>query len=241
MNGCRILSTQKATKQRAKPLGNGSAAKRARFNGNPKFRAPGRPKTKSKSIQNGNTSQTNETDEESLRLAFNSMLPADIVQNGGHDDDKTNGTPNGSPSIKQKVKYIPPNQFVHIKPPPLNTQKIYVKQQNGNQSYTLGVKNIGTTDAPLIHNKLITVKNKEQINPSPNKTDEEISITEDTTINDIDIFDIPILFADKDGNIIDDNQTSNETPKTSVPQTPSAINSIEIISEEIVNGTIIGE
>lgn len=247
MNGCR-----KTIKQRLPPLENGTPAKRVRLNGKPL----GRPPTKNRIVQNGNASQTHEMDDESLRMAFKSVLPADIVQNdddteGNSINETTNGStePNGSPSIKQKVKYIPPNRFLHIKPPPPNTQKIYVKQQNGNQSYTLGVKNIGTTDVPLIHNsKPITVNNKEQTSSSPSspakKTEngEENATTEATLINDIDIFDIPILLADKDGNIIDDNQS--ETPKTSTqtaPAPPSTINSIDIICEEIVNDTIIGE
>ncbi|XP_055314326.1 uncharacterized protein LOC129575237 isoform X2 [Sitodiplosis mosellana] len=249
LNGCR-----KVTKQRATHLEHGPTAKRARLNGNQRAKLLGRPpiiKTKN-GIQNGN-SQTNETDDdESLQLAFKSVLPTDIVQNDDVVEDKSNGThdvrttPNGSPSIKQKVKYIPPNQFLHIKPPPLNTQKIYVKQQNGNQSYTLGVKNIGTTDVsptPVVHNKLVSPKNKEQTtslaSSSPQKkTNVEYSNGQDRSIKDIDIFDIPILFADKDGNIIDENHTGNsDTPKTST----TTINSIDVISEEIVNDTIIDE
>lgn len=46
-------------------------------------------------------------------------------------------------------------------------------------------------------------------------------------------------FADNDGNIIDENHTSSQTPKTFTPA--QSINSIDIISEEIVNDTIIGE
>lgn len=183
----------------------------------------------------------------------------DIVQNGDAIEVKANETfnggtaLNGSPSIKQKVKYIPPNQFLHIKPPPLNTQKIYVKQQNGNQSYTLGVKNIATTidvtQPTVVPNTLTTAKNMDQssavsASSSPNKTTVENSSaqnqTQNTAIDDINIFDIPILFADKDGNIIDDNPTSsNEIPKT--PETADTINSIDVISEEIVNDTIIGK
>lgn len=227
MNGCR-----KAAKQRASPLENGTSTKRPRLNG----KALGRPP---KNVQNGNASQTNELLDESMQLTVKSVLsPSDIVQNGVNKEEKSNGTPNGSPSIKQKVKYIPQNQFLHIKPPPKDTQKIYVKQQNGNQSYTLGVKNIDTNEVPLLHNKHFTVKNREQT-PSPIEINEEIPKIDNTSINDIDIFDIPILFADNDDNIIDENHTPSQTPKTST--STKSINSIDIISEEIVNDTIIGE
>lgn len=227
-----INGYRKTTKQRASPLENGTSAKRSRLNG----KALGRPPmTKIKSVQNGNASQTNGILDESMQLTVKSVLsPSDIVRNGVNKEEKSNGIPNDSPSIKQKVKYIPQNQFLHIKPPPKDTQKIYVKQQNGNQSYTLGVKNIGKNEVPLLHNTNFTVKNREQT-PSPIKINEEIPQIDNTSINDIDIFDIPILFADNDGNIIDEKQT----PKTSTPA--QSINSIDIISEEIVNDTVIGE
>lgn len=230
MNGCR-----KATKQRASPFENGTSAKRTKLNGKPLGRPP---MAKIKNLQNGNASQINEMLDESMQLDQKSVIPStDIVQNGVELEEKSNGIANGSPSIKQKVKYIPQNQFLHIKPPPKDTQKIYVKQQNGiNQSYTLGVKNIGTSEVPLLHNKLINVKNNEKI-PSPNKINEEIPKIHNTSINSIDIFDIPILFADNDGNIIDENHS--QTPKTST--SAQSINSIDIISEEIVNDAIIGE
>lgn len=257
LNGCR-----KVTKQRhVTPLENGSTAKRARMNGNQRAKPLGRPpRNKAKNLlQNGNTSQSNEMDDASMQSTLKSVLPTDIVQNGDAIELKSNETfnggamLNGSSSIKQKVKYIPPNQFLHIKPPPLNTQKIYVKQQNGNKSYTLGVKNIATTIDVKQPNILINAKNIDQTassavstSSSPNKTNVEYSNAQNqnhaqnTAIDDINFFDIPILFADKDGNIIDDNQTSsNEISKTSA--TAQTINTIDVISKEIVNDTIIGK
>lgn len=75
-----------------------------------------------------------------------------------------------SPSIRQKVKLIPSNQFLHLKPPPVNIQKIYKTQDaGGSHSYTLGVNNIGTTDIGLGHTKLITVSNGHNPSQAPRK------------------------------------------------------------------------
>lgn len=197
-------------------------------------------------------------DDAALQLAFETVLPPDVLTD---DDDELNGktneshivasyTPHASPSIKQKVKYIPPNQFVHLKPPPINTQKIYVKQQNGNQKYTLGVNNIGSGNVPVIHNKLITVKNKEPSNHiQVVPIDEDIPLTPNPNdeLDKIDIFDIPILFADNDGNIMDDDQQCNEASKTTEesqaplqPPPPSkSLNTIEILSDTIIKGPTI--
>lgn len=149
---------------------------------------------------------------------------------------------NTSPSIKQKVKFIPQNHFVHIKPPPVNTQKIYKTHNAGSQSYTLGVNNISSTDIPLSHSKLIAVTNNNSINEtrptSKNvtiiKTPTKTSATADhdnmyatepiesassdlnatASLNDINILEIPILFADNDGNLLNDNPDAAESIET---------------------------
>lgn len=268
MNGCR-----KATKHRgSQPLENGHPPKRARLNGKQKTKANGQTQKRNVSlgrkrkIPNGLPKVSTEMDDTALQMAFESVLPPDCVldQNGTKTIEAPNGgstlaTPNVSPSIKQKVKFIPQNQFVHIKPPPINTQKIYVKQQNGNQSYTLGVKNIGSNNIPVVHNsKLITTEN----NLSANELDVSISEDEDSTGNaiemetsmgNIDIFDIPILFAD-DGNAIEEKQSITESPKiTEAPQPqqeqqpqpqppkPTKSSQIQILSDTIIKGPTNGK
>lgn len=261
MNGYR-----KAIKHRAQALENGHTAKKARLNGKPKIKANGTTRNvtlaKLRKMQDGIAKQTIEMDDAALKLAFESVLPADMLQNGSDMADEinvTSSTPNVSPSIKQKVKYIPPDQFVHIKPPPINTQKIYVKQQNGNsQSYTLGVKNIGSSNIPVINNKLITVQKDltNQINVSMNEEDTIESATEENNtsmgnINMQDIFDIPILFAD-DGNVAaDESKSSIESPKITTHQETSqppkssrstkSANTIEILSDTIIKGPANGK
>lgn len=216
-------------------------------------------------IQNGIAKPTNEMDDAALQLAFESVLPQDVLENGNKSTDKptetspvkqnalNNSTSQISPNIRQKVKFIPANRFVHIKPPPINTQKLYVKQQNGNgnQSYTLGVKNINTTDIPVIHNKLISVKNKAQPDRveienefAGSKTNGKCSIKNasetDLSLQNIDIFDIPILLADNDGNILENQNGDHAEGALSSEAPPQrSLNSIDIISEEIITDTII--
>lgn len=190
-------------------------------------------------------------DEKSLQLAFENVLPSDSLLNGDKWNQNTADSKfvlNGSTSIRQKVKYIPADKFVHIKPPPINTQKIYVKQQNGNQFYTLGVKNISTFDIPPAQNKLMAVTNEKEceelevadrIYDSTSASDET---EQDSNADDINIFDIPILLADNDGNILE-NLNNNESVKRPEPdaEIQNRSKGIEILSEEIINGTIIGE
>lgn len=241
MNGQR-----KATKQRAAQLENRLPVKRRRLNGTQKYRTlngQGRLKNSSKNheLRNGFNN-----DDESLHLAFENGL-----QNGGKGNgiscENNNIVLNGhSPSIRQKVKYIPANQFVHIKPPPINTQKIYVKQQNGHQSYTLGVKSISSTLDIPVKDEFDEASAMNEMNGS------------EANMDDINIFDIPILFADSDGNILE-NQNGTETPKTTSSEFESELESeveadmeplstsripskkIEILSEEIISGSIIGK
>lgn len=220
LNGCR-----KAMKKRAQPLENGSTTKRYRLNGATKL-------------------NSNAQLESVAKLKCDKTVSNDIIQNGYEEISNVSCILQGrAQSIKQKVKYIPQNQFVHIKPPPINTQKIYVKQQNGNQSYTLGVKNIGKIEATQCN--LPTMKNKNQYDTQfaiPKNTTETNLTTNpneaDTAFKNIDIFDIPILFADNDGNTIDDNQTNNQVQKTIETNDTNDINSIDVVSEEIVDDAI---
>lgn len=89
-----------------------------------------------------------------------------VIQNGrSHAMD----TPTGpSSTIRQKVKLFPSSQFLHLKPPPVNIQKIYKAQDaNGTQSYRLGVNNISSTDIGMGHTKLITLTNDRTVQKSP--------------------------------------------------------------------------
>lgn len=219
----------------------------------------------------------NDSDDSMVQIDFENVIPTRNVHQNGAIERTGNGNStvtatecNGSPSLRQKVKYIPADHgFVHLKPPPINMEKIYVKQlPNGgvggggcggnHQSYTLGVKNINTTDIPVIHNKLITVKQKESNDQmvaaltyiSDEETSELTSNTTDDTdanIDNINIFDIPILFADNDGNILDDqNGDGNGTDNIDVINSTQhnqleSSKTIEIISEEIITDAIIGK
>lgn len=169
----------------------------------------------------------------------------------------TNAVLNARGTITQKVKFIPSNQFLHIKPPPPNTQKIYVKTQNGgNHSYTLGVNTIDGSEV-LSTNKLVSVQtqNSSQIdNHSPNKHGKTITIlkplpnasaaegdvarsTETTSLDNVNILDIPILFADSDGNVIDDNLFGSEASKPA-GSSKESLQPIDIMSAEIVDDSI---
>lgn len=226
-----------------------------RLKSNPKFKPTnGMAKiTRVNHIHNGdihNGDIATDSDDVFVQIDFENVLPTNDHRNG---NDAPPPECNGSPSIRRKIKYIPVNRFVHLEPPPINTQKLY-KQQNGNESYTLGVKNIGTTDIPVIHNKLITVKHKEQIEQpmvtlsnSTDETDEECAENPEPQIdratNIENIFDFPILFDDYDGNMLE-NQTNADTSTPVEPQPLSPeqkpSKSIEIISEEIITDAIIG-
>lgn len=232
MNGCR-----KVTKQRAQPLENDLTLKRYRLNSAQHFKANAQHKSIVK--VNNNTNKIHKPqncfDNASLDVTIDKAVSNDIIQNGNNYED--------SQSIKRKVKYIPQNQFVHIKPPPINTQKIYVKKQNGNASYTLGVKNIGKIETT--QSNLQTVKNKNhlvgQLAIPKNNTElqtKSTTIVADTSLKNIDIFDIPILFADNDDNTIDDNQTHSLLQETIKTNDTNDINSIDVISEEIVDDAI---
>lgn len=205
-------------------------------------------------------------------------------------------------NITQKVKFVTSNQFVHIKPPPLNTKKIYMKtpktSANAQQSITFRVA--PTTDGKTPSgNRLITVKGKSvgqqiltatsfdnrlvqqplrgsanttatvsaspghkftlvkqastpQTVPIPTQTiatpstivkasvpisvpassttiAANTSSTSDSDLMNTSILDLPILFADSDGNI-EDNQQS-ETKEAAFPSPAPTTNYIVIASQ----------
>lgn len=284
---------RKAPKQRtAAPIENGLATKRMRLNGkqefkpiNGKAKLPStnrKAKIKLGNHQNGSnsyhqrnhqlTATANDSDDSMVQIDFENVIPSNnLHQNGNGMIERMTNTNNivtingggGSPSLRQKVKFIAADQgFVHLVPPPINTEKIYVKQLpngcngigvGGNQLYNNG------SDIPVIHDKLITVKQKESNDQMATtalayKSDEETSeLTSNTTdgdtdanIENINIFDIPILFADNDGNILDD-QNGNENGIADAINSQQPVDrfepskKIEIISEEIITEAIIGK
>lgn len=237
---------RKATKQRASPIPNGSAAKRMRLNGkhqsksingHAKLNASRKNKMKLNGIKNGNgydtpSPLTNDSDDSMVQIEFDTEIPFTKIhdQNGAKNGKITTipDSTNGSPILRQKVKFITSDKFVHIKPPQINTENIYVKQQpNGCQSYSLD-------ETPLI-----TVVQKEPVATASSSSDEEISELTSNTTDDVDknldsinIFDIPILFGDNDDNH-NDTLTQRETSKP--------LNKVEILSEEIITDAIAGE
>lgn len=265
---------RKAPKQRAAASAeNGLAAKRKRLNGKQEFKAiNGKAKIPSSSRnakiklgnhQNGSngyytngyhrlTATANDSDDSTVQIDYDNVIPMNNLHQNGMASTKNNITLNGSPSLRQKVKYVAADQgFVRLKAPPINTEKIYVKQQpNG----------IGGTDVNQLYNStldipLITVKQKESndrmATPLVWKSDEETSeLTSNTTddnidanIDNINIFDIPILFADNDGNILDNQNGNDSLDGMSLlqPEPLEASKTIEIISEEIITDAIIGK
>lgn len=204
-------------------------------------------------------------------------------------------------NLTQKVKFVPSNQFVHIKPPPLNTQKIYMKTPknpgNAQQSFTLRVTPTPYGDSSVkgAPNKLITVKGKgvgQQIltttsydnrliqhqrhgstgvnipGTPTNQTSTKFTIMKPgavtankltkvqnnaTPVSNISaaptesdllstsILDIPILFADNDGNIEDGSHIVSELEETviSSPATSVNTNYIVIASQSDAKPTLI--
>lgn len=270
---------RKASKHRMQPAENGRPAKRGRLNGKLWSISPQislfnllilywadaivNGTMRKKSLVNGRNNirkKPIEMDEAALQLAVESVLPPDVLQNGTKISEKskeihvTPSTPNVSPSIKQKVKYIPTEQFVHLKPPKNGTQKIYVKQQNGNQTYTLGVKNISSSNIiPAVHDTLMESTNvtsngkkDEEIETDEEDASQSAAKEEDASMGNFDIFDIPILFAD-DGNTADELETLNDDsqkkmetthqpqPKSKSPQLPkSSLKTIKILSDTVI-------
>lgn len=169
-----------------------------------------------------------------------------------------------STGIKRKVIVPSSDGFLHLKPPPRNTH-VYVRQQNtGEQSYTLGVNSIEPTaisngkSLTFSPNRNASYANKTRTTPtktitlfktSPIKNDEfnaleEQSIHEeaekparaDSSIEDIDLLDIPILFADSDGNILDDDEASAaKITKTIEISSEETVEPIDVLSTDIAD------
>lgn len=256
-------------------------AKPRTTNGKVKFKPKRKYKLNSNGIQNGDGadahwSLANDSDDSVVQIDFDNVLPRGKAhrQNGTSSAQNSTTTAtttrpisecNGSPSLRQKVKFITADRFVHIKPPPINTEKIYVKQQaNGSRSYALG-------DIPVLHNKLITVTQKDPndhattmaapiaSSSSSYKSDEDTYESEltslttddgDANLENVNIFDIPILFADSDlpnddGNqILANGNGIHSTPMNDTLVQPNQMEpskTIEIISEEIITDAIIGK
>lgn len=196
----------------------------------------------------------------------------------------------------QKIKVMPSNQFVKIKPPGPNTQQMYTVKANTSTAKQLPVYTIRTQQSAIINtntnsnqtSKVFTVKStptgtqllstpnstiKNQVNivkqvtasphsPSPKKftivkqqssqltSPHMIKINKPSPahadLSSANIFDIPIVFADKDGNIQD--TTPAPSPSTSSPtitlqgnptnnfhQMPNTLGSVVISAPSISN------
>lgn len=213
---------------------------------------------------------------ESLQLDFESILSAEPIPKNDSKSEATinlnsndvNQTlsakvlPVGQQNITQKVKFIPSNQFVHIKPPPINTQKIYMKPQSGgNQSFTLNVNNIGSTHgSEILTNNMITAKSinasqqaaNSQSNSPSKHTNKTITIlktvptieenadleTNTATVDNVNILDIPILYADNDGNVLENDQPNAEADKQIASN--DTLQPIDILSAQIVDDSEVG-
>lgn len=201
-------------------------------------------------------------DDFEFRRVFKSIAPNEIVDmepmSTSHSNEETfllNGMMTQSAGIRRKV-IIPSNEFVHIKPPPRNTQKIYVKTHNSNdQTYTLGVNSIDSTSS--INEKRLTgndtnvpIKTITLYKTSPTKstkmknisnTSQSQSIIDDdlpmpaTTFENIDLSDIPILFTDNDGNLLNHTSTVPETQNIVKITSEETMEPIDILSAEIVD------
>lgn len=271
LNGHRKAPKQRAT---AASTENGLAVKRKRQNGKQEYKASNgnakvpssnrKPKIQLVNNQNGTNgyhtnhrlaTTSNDSDDSMVQIDYENLIPSTNGTGEQLHSTKNNvvGMNGSSQSLRQKVKYVAADQgFVHIKPPPINTEKIYVQPNGINQLFG------DTLDIPMIHNKLITVKQKESNDRMATalayKSDEDTSeLTSNTTddnvdanIDNLNIFDIPILFADNDGNIVD-NQNGNGIGNHSDSSTNNNSNrsesakTIEILSEEIITDSIIGK
>lgn len=156
------------------------------------------------------------------------------IQPGGLSVSGMGGTPLMLPMIhRQKVKVIPPNQFMQLKPPSGNSQKVYTlkgpaginkspqvftikSQQPGKQVFT-----VKSTAPQFIPTSTVVSSNQTKLNNSIILNQGKFTIMKnvETTKPDLsntNIFDIPIVFADNEGNF-------QENPVTSVQSTNQPI------------------
>lgn len=201
-------------------------------------------------------------DDSEFRRVFESLAPNEIVNmepvlasDSNEETFHLNGMMAPSAEYRRKV-IIPSNEFVHIKPPPRNTQKIYVKPHNtSDQTYTLGVNSIDSSTS----NNEKRLTGRDEVSPmktitlyktSPTKCTEmkninntfqaQAIINDDlpmpaTTFENIDLSDIPILFADNDGNLLNQTSTVPKTQNTVEITSEETVESIDILSAEIVD------
>lgn len=202
-------------------------------------------------------------DDSEFRRVFESIAPNEIVDmepvltsDSNEETIYSNGMMTPLAGIRRKV-IIPSNEFVHIKPPPRNTQKIYVKPHNASdQTYTLGVNSIDSytsnNDKRLTGiDKNSSMKTITLYKTSPTKStkmnnivnntcqaqaiiDDDLSMPA-TTFENIDLSDIPILFADNDGNLLNHASTVPETQNTVEITSEETMETIDILSAEIVD------
>lgn len=144
------------------------------------------------------------------------------------------GTPMMLPMIhRQKVKVIPPNQFMQLKPPSGNSQKVYTLKtstgiKNGPQLFTVksqpGKQQVFTvkSTAPQFNpTSTVVSSNQTKLNNSIILNQGKFTLMKsvETTKPDLsntNIFDIPIVFADNEGNF-------QENPVTTVQSTSQPI------------------
>lgn len=156
-----------------------------------------------------------------------------------------------SSAIQQKVKLIPSNEFLHLKPPPVNIQQIY-KSHNagGNQSYTLGLNNISSTDIGRNHTKLITITDDRiiQTKPSLRKTETNPNTSNNLsgsdseasnrTTDSFEYLSTNDYVSESEEMTINDERTTNGRIVTNTFQ-PFDILSAEIVDDALSQGEII--
>lgn len=201
-------------------------------------------------------------DDSEFRRVFESIAPNEIVDmepvlasDSNGEIFHLNGMMTPSAGIRRKV-IIPSNEFVHIKPPPRNTQKIYVKPHNASdQTYTLGVNSIDSTtsnnqkrltgndkNSPMntitlhktLPNQNTKIKNINTTSRAQASINDDLPMTT-TTFENIDLSDIPILFADNDGNLLNHTSTVPETQNTVEITSEESMEPIDILSAQIVD------
>lgn len=154
-----------------------------------------------------------------------------IQSSGGLSVTGMGGTPIMLPMIhRQKVKVIPPNQFMQLKPPSGNSQKVYtlkspVGMKNGPQLFTVKSQQPGkqqvftvkSTASQFIPTSTVVSSNQTKLNNSIILNQGKFTIMKsvETTKPDLsntNIFDIPIVFADNEGNFQENPVQSTSQP-----------------------------
>lgn len=169
------------------------------------------------------------------------------------------GTPMMLPMIhRQKVKVIPPNQFMQLKPPSANTQKVYTLKtstgiKNGPQLFTVKSQQPGkqqvftvkSTAPPFIPTSTVVSSNQQTklggnsyiLNQGKFTLIKNVETTKPDLSN-TNIFDIPIVFADNEGNF-QENPAPTVQQSTSQSQPIFITNQDGSISSQSINRNII--